>query len=108
LARGRVHRHRWPRHRGRGRGAQVSDGRASGLALDLRAALARTYVRVVGSFREPSWMITDAVVPNLGMCAFVLLYRALGAPASFEALAVVGGMLSTYWLNVLWGMGTQL
>src|SRR5438128_2067567 len=42
------------------------------------------------------------------MCAFVLLYRALGAPRSFEALAVLGGILSTYWINVLWGMGAQL
>jgi ABC-2 type transport system permease protein len=38
----------------------------------------------------------------------VLLYRALGAPRSFEALAVLGGILSTYWINVLWGMGAQL
>jgi len=42
------------------------------------------------------------------MCAFVLLYRALGAPRSYEALAVLGGVLSTYWINVLWGMGAQL
>jgi ABC-2 type transport system permease protein len=79
----------------------------AGLALDLRAAVARGYVRVVGSFREPSWMVTDAVVPNLGMCAFVLLYRALGAPKTYEALALVGGILATYWINVLWGMAAQ-
>ncbi len=78
------------------------------LALNLRATLARTYVRVVGSMREPAWIVTDAVFPSLGMCAFVLLYRALGAPRSFEALAVLGGILSTYWINVLWGMGAQL
>jgi ABC-2 type transport system permease protein len=53
-------------------------------------------------------VISDAVFPSLGMCAFVLLYRALGAPRSFEALAVLGGVLSTYWINVLWGMGAQL
>ena len=78
------------------------------LALDLRAARARSYVRIVGSLREPAWIITDAFLPAFGMCAFVLLYRALGAPASFEAVAVIGGILSTYWLNVLWGMGAQL
>jgi ABC-2 type transport system permease protein len=78
------------------------------LALNLRATVARTYVRLVGSFREPAWVIGDAVFPTLGMCAFVLLYRALGAPRSFEALAVIGGILSTYWINVLWGMGAQL
>lgn len=85
-----------------------ADGRARGAALFARAALARTYVRIVGSFREPSWLVSDALFPNLGMVAFVLLYRALGAPREFETLAVVGGILSTYWLNVLWGMGAQL
>ena len=83
-------------------------GLRADIALNLRASAARTYVRLVGSLREPAWVISDAVFPSLGMCAFVLLYRALGAPRSFEALAVLGGILSTYWLNVLWGMGAQL
>ena len=78
------------------------------LRLNLRAVYARTYVRAVGSLREPLWITTDAVLPAFGMCAFVLLYRALGAPRSFETLAVMGGILSTYWINVLWGMGAQL
>ena len=82
--------------------------RATGLALNARATNARMYVRLVGSYREPSWFVSDAVFPALGMCAFVLLYRALGAPKSFETLAVLGGILATYWLNVLWGMGAQL
>jgi ABC-2 type transport system permease protein len=64
------------------------------------------YVRVVGA--GANRLLGDAVLPAVGMCAFVLLYRALGAPASFEAVAVMGGILSTYWLNVLWGMGAQL
>jgi len=81
---------------------------ARDVALNLRAMRARAYVRVVGSIREPAWIVSDALFPALGMCAFVMLYRALGAPKSFEALAVLGGVLSTYWLNVLWGMGAQL
>ena len=80
----------------------------TGWRLFLRTLYARSYVRIVGSMREASWMVSDAVIPNLGMCAFVLLYRAIGAPASYEALAVIGGILATYWLNVLWGMGAQL
>lgn len=78
------------------------------LAMNLRATWARTWVRLVGSFRQLDWVISDALLPNLGMCAFVLLYRALGAPKSYEALAVIGGVLTTYWINVLWGMGAQL
>ena len=81
---------------------------AESLALNLRATRARTYVRVVGALREPAWIIGDSVLPAIGMCAFVLLYRAMGAPPSFEAVAVVGGILSIYWINVLWGMGAQL
>jgi ABC-2 type transport system permease protein len=82
--------------------------RAQGAVLSFaRAARARAYVRIVGSLREPDWVLSDAVFPNLGMCAFVLLYRALGAPKSFEALAVIGGVLTTFWINVLWGMGAQ-
>ncbi len=82
--------------------------RNRGTALFVQAMLARAYVRIVGSLREPSWIVSDALFPNLGMCAFVLLYRALGAPRSYEALAVVGGVLTTYWVNVVWGMGAQL
>src|SRR5262249_49338010 len=116
--RGRVHRHRrpWPR-RGRGAAMSASPGvavpalrrrpRHPGPRLLVQATLARTYVRIVGSLREPTWMISDAIFPNLGMCAFVLLYRALGAPRTYEALAVVGGLLTSYWINVLWGMGAQ-
>lgn len=82
--------------------------RHTGWRLFVQAMFARAYVRVAGSLREPSWVISDAIFPNLGMCAFVLLYRGLGAPRSFEALAVVGGVLTTYWMNVVWGMGAQL
>ena len=78
------------------------------LALDLRATWARAYVRLVGAYRQLDWVVSDAILPNLGMCAFVLFYRALGAPKSYEALAVIGGVLMTYWINVLWGMGAQL
>jgi len=86
----------------------VSPAYARGLPLELRAAAGRAYVRLVGSVREPSWIIGDAVFPALGMAAFVLLYRAIGAPKAFETVAVIGGILSTYWINVLWGMGAQL
>ncbi len=82
-------------------------GPARGPLAFWRAAWARAYVRLVGSLRAPDFIVSDALFPNLGMCAFVLLYRALGAPRSYEALAVIGGILTTYWINVLWGMGAQ-
>jgi len=82
--------------------------RPSDAMLNLRAMWARTYVRIVGSSREPAWIMSDAVFPALSMASFVLLYRALGAPRTFETLAVLGGIMATYWINVLWGMGAQL
>lgn len=77
-------------------------------ALNARAMWARAYVRIVGAVREPGWAFTDGVLPSLAMAAYVMLYRALGAPREFEAIAVLGGVLSVYWLNVLWSMGAQL
>src|SRR5262249_40532923 len=106
-ARGCVHRDRRPRARRRG-GGVMSASLPRGLALNLRAARARTYVRIVGSVREWAWIVSDGVFPAPGLVGFVLLYGGLGAPKSFEALAVLGGTLATYWINVLWGMGAQL
>ncbi len=91
-----------------GMGASPARTRNTGPRLFLQAMAARAYVRIMGSLREPTWIVSDAVFPNLGMCAFVLLYRALDAPRSYEALALVGGVLTTYWINVVWGMGAQL
>ncbi len=90
------------------RDAAPSLPRNTGARLFVQAMVARAYVRIMGSLREPTWIVSDAVFPNLGMCAFVLLYRALDAPRSYEALALVGGVLTTYWINVVWGMGAQL
>jgi ABC-2 type transport system permease protein len=83
-------------------------GAGAWVALNARAAWARAYVRVVAAVREPMWAVTDGVLPSLAMAAYVMLYRALGAPRDFEAIAVLGGILSIYWINVLWSMGAQL
>jgi ABC-2 type transport system permease protein len=41
------------------------------------------------------------------MFAYVLVYRALGAPREFESFAVLGGLMLAYWLSVLWSMAAQ-
>lgn len=76
--------------------------------LNRRALWGRAYVRLVAAVREPSWALTEGVLPSLAMAAYVMLYRALGAPRHFEAIAVLGGILSVYWLTVLWSMAAQL
>jgi ABC-2 type transport system permease protein len=37
----------------------------------------------------------------------VYIYRALGAPPRFEAFALLGMAMATYWFAVLWGMAAQ-
>ncbi len=76
--------------------------------LFLRSVVARAYPRVVAANRERSWVFFDVVLPLLSTSAYVYIYRALGAPREFEAFALIGGAMTAYWLNMLWGMATQL
>ncbi len=78
------------------------------LARESRAVGARAYVRIAGSLREPSWIVSETLLPVLGMFSYVFVYRALGAPRVFESFAVLGGLLLAYWLAVLWSMASQL
>ena len=59
--------------------------------LNRRAVWARSYARIVGSMREPSWILSETLLPLVGMFAYVFVYRALGAPREFESFAVLGG-----------------
>ena len=75
--------------------------------MNARAAWARAYVRIFAASREPSWILFETIMPVLGMFAYVFVYRALGAPREYEAFVVLGGVMMSYWLAVLWSMGTQ-
>jgi len=77
------------------------------LALNLRAAWARAYVRIVGVNREPSWVIFDTLLPVLGLAAYVFYYKALKAPPAFFGMVILGGAMTAYWMNVLWSMASQ-
>lgn len=82
--------------------------RADGLELFIRAAAARAFPRVWGAHRELSWIFFEIVIPFINTAAFVYLYRALKAPEAYIGFVVLGGAMSTYWLNVLWMMASQL
>lgn len=75
--------------------------------LNFRAAVGRAYPRIVGGFREPSWLIFDILLPLLGIAAFVYYYKAMHAPEVFAGFVIVGGTMTAYWLNVLWSMAAQ-
>jgi ABC-2 type transport system permease protein len=76
--------------------------------LFLDAALARTYPRVAWLFRSRSWMIQETLLPVLGVAAFAYSYRAMQAPAEYTGLVVLGAAMTTFWMNVLWGMGATV
>jgi ABC-2 type transport system permease protein len=53
-------------------------------------------------------MIQETVLPVLAVSAFAYAYRAMEAPAAYTGVLVLGAAMTTFWMNVLWGMGAQL
>ncbi len=78
------------------------------IARNLRTVVARSYVRIVGANRETSWLLGDTVLPLLTVSAFVMVYRSFNAPEAFVGYVVLGGVMSAYWLAMLWSMAMQL
>jgi len=79
----------------------------SDLRLNFAAMNARAYARIIGAVREPSWLLFSVVLPLIGIAAYIYYYRALGADPVFEGFVVLGGTMTAFWLNVLWGMAAQ-
>lgn len=82
--------------------------KARGFQLFWRTAWARAYPRMVGTRREMSWLFFETLLPVMSVAAYVFVYRAIGAPQEFVGFVVVGGAMIAFWLNVLWGMASQL
>lgn len=76
--------------------------------LFIRTIIGRAYPRVIGTLREWDWLLWQIVLPLLSLAAFVFVYRALNAPEAFTGFVVIGGAMTTFWLNILWGMASQL
>lgn len=108
---------------------------ANPFLLNLRAVKGRAYPRVVGANREPSWVFFEAVLPLLGIAAYVFIYSSFVEPAIAAIVAdpalteaqrqaavraaqsnlnaligfvVLGGTMIAFWMNVLWSMASQL
>jgi ABC-2 type transport system permease protein len=77
------------------------------LKTNVRAVIARAYVRVVGANREPSWWFTETLLPILSTAAYVYVYKALKAPEEYIGFVILGGTMSSYWIMVLWSMAAQ-
>lgn len=80
----------------------------SQIALFLRSMMGRAYPRVVGSIRQTGDLFWETLIPLLSLVGFVFVYRALNAPEEYIGFVVLGGAMTTFWLNVLWSMGSQL
>ena len=78
------------------------------IATELRAIRGRSYPRIAGMFREPSWIFFEILLPFLTTSAFVFVYRALQAPPDYVGFVVLGGVMIAFWLNVVWLMAGQL
>ncbi len=79
-----------------------------GWRLFLKTILARAYPRIIGQQRETSWMIFDVLMPMGTVIAYVLVYKALNAPEEYVGFVVMGGAMTSFWMNILWSMSSQL
>jgi len=77
------------------------------LVTNLRAAYARMWVRLRGSNRDPIALVAEIGLPILTIGAYVILYRAIGLPATAGAAVIIGGAMIAFWTNVLWNMSSQ-
>jgi ABC-2 type transport system permease protein len=82
--------------------------RATGWRLFARTVFARSYPRLVMNVRERWWLMFDVVLPLVGLCAYVFVYRANNAAPDLIGFVIIGGAMSAYWMNVLWSMANQL
>jgi ABC-2 type transport system permease protein len=82
--------------------------KSSGWELFAKTVKARAYPRLVGAFREKSWIFFEIFLPLLAVSAYVFIYRALEAPEEYIGFVVVGGAMTAFWMNILWSMSSQL
>lgn len=82
--------------------------KVTGWRLFLKTIVARSYPRIIGMQREKSWLFFDVFLPMLAVSAYVYVYRAMGAPEEYVGFVVMGGAMTSFWMNVLWSMSSQL
>ncbi len=76
------------------------------LSLWLRTAYARMWVRTHSIFGEPLWIIVTIGFPLFTSLAMALLYRSTGLNSAV-GFAILGGVMISFWGNVLWSMASQ-
>src|SRR2546428_7790689 len=74
--------------------------------LWLRALYARMWMRVMSVFNEPLWIAVNIGFPFFSSVGLGLLYASTGL-RSFVGFAILGGIMISFWGNVLWSMASQ-
>ena len=72
----------------------------------IRTMRARALVRLWSIFGEPLWIVVSMGFPVLSSLALSLLYYSIGA-TNYVGFAVLGGVMVSFWGNVLWSMASQ-
>lgn len=72
----------------------------------LRTMKARAVVRIWSVFGEPLWVAVNVGFPILSSLALALLYVSAGL-AAYTGFAILGGVMISFWGNVLWSMASQ-
>jgi len=72
----------------------------------VRAMKARALVRLWSIYGEPLWLVVNMGFPVLSSLALSILYLSAGL-ANFTGFAILGGVMVSFWGNVLWSMASQ-
>src|SRR5260370_37468759 len=72
----------------------------------LRTAYARLWVRAKSIYGEPLWVAVNIGFPFFTSFSLTMAYRAYGLN-SFTGFAILGGVMLSFWGNVLWSMASQ-
>ena len=75
-------------------------------SLWLRTVYARMWVRIMSVFNEPLWVAVSVGFPFFSSVGLGLLYASTGV-RSFVGFAILGGIMISFWGNVLWSMASQ-
>lgn len=63
------------------------------IRLNLQSVAGRSYPRIIGANREPSWIFFEAILPLLGIAAYVFIYHFFADQA---ILAILGGQCGAH------------
>lgn len=69
--------------------------------------MGRGYSRAIGYQRQVSRLVIEVGLPLVALTAYVVVYRAIGASEDLIGYVILGGAMSWFWVNVIWGMASQ-